>query len=154
MHCFIYGKECQNQETHQRYELLSTHSTILKICDYRGETETLAVKRRIMSCLDIVPAECRYHKKSQHTFDLDSKSAKIISSLDKKGRPQRIEQFENFKELCESLGNEGELYSLWELFNKMKELAKPSTNVYATKKYLKEKRGNQMLSALEIWQTL
>ena len=50
----------------------------------------------------------------------------------------------------------------------MKELAKPSNNVYATKKYLKEKlqlkykqniflqkwMGSQVLSALEILQTL
>ena len=35
--------------------------------------------------------------------------------------------------LCEWLENEGEIYSLLELLDKMKELAKPSTNVYATK---------------------
>ena len=34
--------------------------------------------------------------------------------------------------------NERELYSLSELFDKMKELAKPSTNICATRKYLKE----------------
>ena len=82
------------------------------MCNYRGETEALAVKLRIMSCLDLVAAEGRYHKKSQHTFHLDSKSAKSISNLDKKGRPQSIERLENFNKLCEWLGNEGELYSL------------------------------------------
>ena len=35
--------------------------------------------------------------------------------------------------------NEEELHSLSKLFDKMRELAKPSTNVHATKKCLKEK---------------
>ena len=35
--------------------------------------------------------------------------------------------------------NEEELHSLSKLFDKMKELAKPSTNVHTTKKCLKEK---------------
>ena len=88
--------------------------------------------------LDLAAAEGRYHKKCRNTFSLDSKSAKSITSLDKKGRPQSIEKLENFNKLCEWLENEGELYSLSELFDKMKELAKPSTNVYTTKKKFKE----------------
>ena len=59
--------------------------------------------------------------------------AKSIISLDKKGRPESIEQLENSNKLCEWLENEGEIYSLLELLDKMKELAKPSTNVYTTK---------------------
>ena len=42
------------------------------------------------------------------------------------------------------LENEGELYSLSELFDKMKELAKPSTNVYGTKKLFKRKHSIKM----------
>ena len=59
--------------------------------------------------------------------------ANSIISLDKKGRPESIEQLENSNKLCEWLENEGEICSLLELLDKMKELAKPSTNVYATK---------------------
>ena len=92
-----------------------------------------------MSCSDLVAAEGRHHKKCRDTFSLDSKSAKSIIRLEKKGRPQSIKQLENFKKLCEWLENEGEIYSLSESLDKMKELAKPSTNVYATEKYLKEK---------------
>ena len=81
--CFICGNKCQNQETYQRCETLSTHSTILKMCDNREDAEGLAVKRRIMSCSDLL-AVGAYHTKCQNTFDLDSKSAKSIISLDKK----------------------------------------------------------------------
>ena len=109
------------------------------MCDYRRDAEALAVKRRIISCSDLVAAEGRYHKECRDTFNLDSKSAKSIISLDKKERPQNIEQLENFNKLCEWLENQGELYSLSELFDIMKDFAEPSTNVYATKKYLKEK---------------
>ena len=133
VHRFICGKECQNQETYRRCETFSTHSTILKMCGNRGDVEALTVKRRIMSCSDLVAAEGRYHKKCRDTFNLDSKSAKSIIIVDKKGRPQSIEQLENFNKLCEWLENEGELHSLSELFDKMKVPAKPSSNVYATK---------------------
>ena len=56
--------------------------------DNRGDAEALAVKRRIMSCSDLVAEEGRYHKKCRDTVNLDSKSGKSIISLDKKGRPQ------------------------------------------------------------------
>ena len=101
------------------------HSTILKMCDNREDAEALAIKRRIMSCSDLV-AVGTYDKKCQDTFNLDSKSA------------QSIEQLENFNKLCEWLESEGQLHSLSELFDKMKELPKPSTIAYATKTYLKE----------------
>ena len=56
------------------------------MCDNRGDVEALAVIHRIMNCSDLVAAEGCYHKKCRDTFDLDSKSAKSIISLDKKGR--------------------------------------------------------------------
>ena len=71
------------------------------MCDNRGNAEGLAVKRQIMSCSDLVAAEGRYHMKCQDTFSLDSNSAKSINSLYKKGRPEIIEQPENFNKLCE-----------------------------------------------------
>ena len=116
-----------------------TPCTILKMCENRGDDKALAVKRRIMSCSDLLVAEGQYHQKYQDTFNLDSKLTKSIISLHKKGRTQSVEQLENPNKLCEWLEKEGELYSLSEFFDKMKELAKPSTNVCATKKYLKEK---------------
>ena len=84
VHCFICGKESKNQETYRRCETLSIHSTILKMCDNRGDAEALSLKRRIMSCSDLVAAEGRYHKKCRDTFILDSKSAKSIIRLEKK----------------------------------------------------------------------
>ena len=53
------------------------------MCDNRGDDEELAVKCRIMSCSYLVAAEGWYHRKCRGTFNLDSKSAKSIISLDK-----------------------------------------------------------------------
>ena len=54
------------------------------MCDNRGDDKAIAVKRRIMSCSDLLVAEGQYHQKYQETFNLDSKLTKSIISLHKK----------------------------------------------------------------------
>ena len=54
------------------------------MCDNTEDTEALVVKRQIMICSDLVPAEGQYHEKCQDTFNFDLKSANSIIRLDKK----------------------------------------------------------------------
>ena len=73
--CFICSEKCGKDERHPdrtkewcRAETLGSHDTILKLCSERleklpNDQQVVSIKRRILSCTDLVAAEGRYHKK-------------------------------------------------------------------------------------------
>ena len=132
-HCFFGGKECKEDKKHPDrrpvYQVTFLHyrETILKICNSREEDPWASeVKRRIINCIDLVQEEARYHDDCRAKFT-SGKPEKVSSQ--QKGRPQNNIQQCNFEILCKWLETEGELYSLLELHDKMKELAN-SDKVY------------------------
>ena len=74
-HCFICSEKCGKGEQHPdrtkewcRAETLGSHDTILQLCSERlekllNDQQVVSMKRRILSCTDLVAAEGRYHKK-------------------------------------------------------------------------------------------
>ena len=72
------------------------------------------MKRQIISCIDLVQEEARYHDGGRAKFT-SGKHAKFTAQ--QKGRPQNNIQQSNYKILCEWLEREYELYSLAELQN-------------------------------------
>ena len=89
-------------------------------------------KRRVLGCIDLVQAEAKYHDNCRVLF-----TANDAGPQQKVGRPHSSEKQRNFDVLCEWLEIEGELHSLVELHEKMKELTN-SEDVYS-RKWLKEK---------------
>ena len=83
-HCFIYSEKCGKDERHPdrtkewcRAETLGSHDTILKLCSERleklpNDQQVVSIKRRILSCTDLVAAEGRYHKKCRGLLSLQT----------------------------------------------------------------------------------
>ena len=147
------GKECEEDKKHPDrgpiYQVTFLHyrETILKICNSREEDPWASeVERRIINCIDLVQEEARYHDDCRAKFT--SRKPEKVSSQ-QKGRPQNNIQQCNFEILCKWLKTEGELYSLLELYDKMKEVAN-SDEVY-TRKWLKTKLKNKYGEEISFW---
>ena len=105
----------------------------------RTDEKSLKILTRLSGCSDLPAVEARYHHDCRSEFQLS-----MITSPEKnpRGRPNGKIQKENFDRLCDWLENEGELYTVQELFTKMKELSdtpEVSDNFYSTRNYLKTK---------------
>ena len=82
--CFICSEKCGKDERHTdrtkewcRAETLRSHDTILKLCSERleklpNDQQVVSIKRRILSCTDLVAAEGRYHKKCRGLLSLQT----------------------------------------------------------------------------------
>ena len=88
------------------------------------------VKRRSVSCNNLVHEEARYHNYCRKLFT-HPKNTEASSRL-LAGRPRKEVQQENFIRLYKWLEGKGDSFSVVELYEKMKELAK-SNEVYLLK---------------------
>ena len=83
-HCFICSEQCGKDERHPnrtrewgRAETLGSHDTILKLCielleKLPNDQQVVSIRRRILSCTDLVAAEGRYHKKCRGLLSLQT----------------------------------------------------------------------------------
>ena len=110
-----------------------------KVCEAQKNELAEIVLRRITSCHDddLFAAEARYHRKCKDNFYLQSLRPGDEPSA--RGRPSNTVQDEAFNKLCDWLEMEGDLYSLLELYEKMKSLAENDDDIYSRPQYLKEK---------------
>ena len=115
---------------------------LLKKCkSLDNDDQAREIERRLLSCSDLIAAEGRYHENCRSTFNL-----KINNTYKEKGRPVSEHTQKTFEDLCEWLEGEGELHTLDELQEKLKEIA-GSTEVYTTRtiqRKLQEKYGSNL----------
>ena len=141
-HCLFCGSQCREDPKHPgrrpvfRVTLLHYKETILDMCESRQDDSWAEeVKRRVINCVDLVQEEAQYHDDCRVRFTVGTKSDS--STPKSKGRPNNSAQQQHFQRLCSWLETEGEVYSVAELHEKMKEISQ-SDDVY-TRKWLKTK---------------
>ena len=100
---------------------------------------SMAIKARLLSCHDLPAEEACYHVLCKTQLDLEK--MKSPPSGKKRCRPKNELQEKLFKQLCDWIENETDLYTLTELYQKRKSLAEPENenNVLASVQYLKTK---------------
>ena len=134
VNCLFCGKPCtadkKNPERRLVFNVTFLHyrETILKYCsNRRNDKWSEDVKRKILSCNDLVHEDSRYHDDCQkHFTHLKNTEA---SSPRLGGKSRREVQQEDFIRLCEWLEGERDSFSVVELHEKMKKSAK-SNEVY------------------------
>ena len=150
-HCLFCGDISKVDPKHPGrrpvYNVTIIHyrETILKYCDCRKDEWASEVKRRVINCIDLVQ-EARYHDDCRKRF---TEAEKDKSSIRPRGRPKGLTEENNFEMLCQWLETEGELYSLVELHDKMKEFAQ-SDDIYSRKWFktkIKEKYDDMIFFA-------
>ena len=97
----------------------------------------MEVNRRIINCIDLVQEDARYHDELNLLVEnllVENLLVEKVSSQ-QKVRPKNNVQQSNFEILCEWLETEGELYSLVELHDQMKEF--PNSDEIYARKWLK-----------------
>ena len=147
-HCFFCGKECQIDTKHpdrkQPVTVTFVHyrETVLEICDTRNDHWAEKVKSRVLPCIDLVQANAKYHEDCRKTFT--GRFGPLSN-----GRPQNEGKQRNFEAICEWLETDGDLHSIAELHDRMKEMAN-SEDIYQRKYFkekLKEKYGSSLFFA-------
>ena len=135
--CLFCGKPCIADKKHPERRLvfnvtfLQYREIILNYCcNRRNDKWSGDVKRRVFSCNDLVDEEARYQDDCRKLFT-HPKNAET-SSPRLAGRPRKEVEQENFFRLCEWLKCEGDSFSVVEMHEKMKELAK-SNEIYSLK---------------------
>ena len=134
-----------------------TKNTILNAIGSRTDDEAVAIKRRILTCSDLPAVDARYHVACRQKLDRQSLHFQRVksptySATKQRGRPINDSQTKSFNALCQLLEEECELYSLAELYEKMRFLSddpNDSSQIFSSKQYLKkkllEKYGDEIL---------
>lgn len=147
--CIFCAEICDIDERHPnrpqvfKVVYLRYRDTLLEICDKRDDEWAEEVRRRIIPCIDLIQANAKYHETCRKNFTGKAKPGMA------KGRPQNMDKQNYFETICDWLETEGELHSITEIHEKMKEIAE-SDDVYS-RKYLKgkliEKYGDSLFFA-------
>ena len=130
-------------EKYHRCRYKEFRDAVLQKCRTRHDDEARAIERRALSCSDFVAAEARYHGNCRDLFN--GKCRRTLNH-EAKGRPVKEMEMKHFNDLCEWIENEGELYTLSELQEKLKEISGCS-EVYSTRsiqRKLVEKYGSNI----------
>ena len=98
-----------------------TRDTWLKSLEGKIDEESLAAKCRLQSCSDLPAVDARYHIKCKNKLNVASVRSPPNSANRGRPRNQLIEV--NYDRLCSWLEREGKLYTVNELFDKMKQLS-------------------------------
>lgn len=123
-----------------RVMTLPFRNNLISECDKRNDGFGRKVKERVLSVLDLVAAEARYH------HDCLPKFVSNISSWGSVGRPKNEELESSFIDVCNHLENADDCqHSLEELLQIMEVKYRPSAIVL--KKKLKEKYGEDIIIA-------
>ena len=137
-HCFFCGEKCQlfdskhpDRRKALKVTLIPYRDTILDICAARNDDWAQKVRSRVLPCIDLVQANAKYHDDCRKTF------TGKFGPLPQAGRPQSQEKQKHFEAICDWLEADGDLHSIGELHDRMKEIA-DSEDVYH-RKYFKEK---------------
>lgn len=148
-HCLFCGKICKEDPTEvtfdrsdiHRVTLLQYKKVILQMCKVRkDDTRASEDKHRVTNCENLVQEEACYHECCCYQFSVKSILYSGTSSQ-ARARPKRDVPRHNFEKLCEWLETEGELYTVAELDEKMREVIQ-SNEIYTMKSLktmLKEK---------------
>ena len=137
MQCFLYGKQCVEDDRHRdrcdcrSVETMEIQKNVLDVCAKRlslcaSDVAALSVQSRLMTCCDLVAEEAVYHRKCHTDFFASS----VVKQV---GRPVDVGKYEAFDKLCAWL-EEGadELVTLAELSQKSASLT-GNIDVYSEK---------------------
>ena len=136
--CFFCTKPCNDGASDAKHpdradmsrcEYKEFRDTVLQKCQGMDDVEAREIERRVLSCSDFVAAEARYHERCRDLFNL---KANLNTAHTERGRPIPEITKKAFDDLCDWLEREGELHTLIELEDKLKELSQ-SNDVYSTK---------------------
>ena len=150
LNCFYCGLPCiydTKNPKRKNWHLVTTidiRQRILDICTSKLEDEadhclTLQIQARILSCIDLVAAEARYHQSCSLRFQTQNESAQSSQ----KGRRRNENMADVFQQACGWMEASAEILTLTQFRDKMRE---PMTDedVYDKrylKKLLKDKYG-------------
>ena len=151
--CFFCEELCVIDKKHPSRNLVQEVTTLpfrdklLQLCrDRNDDTWGLQVKSLLLNCYDLVAAEGRYHKNCYDKFRKMQPEQQPTIVKSPGGRNVDQTKVAQFEELYEWMESEGELYSLYELQQKLKEIAS-SSDVYeikSIKKKLQERYGSHI----------
>jgi len=141
--CFYCGLQCisdRKNPSRKDWHLVSTldiRKRILDICISKLEcnaedSQTLLVQSRVMSCIDLVASEARYHQ----SCSLGFQTLKETGKPKQKGRPRSEDMMDAFQKTCEWLESSAEVVTLTQFRMKMIEIAQKE-DVY-DKRYLQK----------------
>ena len=150
--CSICAKPCNDEKHSEKCCLCeivkkeegksipgSTKNKILEIIKERTDEQSRAIKGRLLSCSDLPPVEARYHLKCRSKLNASSLNN---SHPNKRDRPSNEVQMKSFYKLCNVLECECELYSVAELYEKMRLLSDnpdDPNQISSSHQYLKNK---------------
>lgn len=151
-HCFLCGQAAKKDEKHPHRGIVYqvTHigfrQRVLHKCDQRNDNWSHEVYTRIATNHDLVAVNAIYHKECFSRFVSNWPSAD--SPPNRRGRPKDESMQKWFQVLCVWLEgkSDGELYTLKELHDKMRELAN-GDKVYGEKR-LKQKLEDRYKDSL------
>ena len=114
---------------------------MLELLNDKTDEKSMGIKARLLSCHDLPAEEACYHHLCAKKLSLSKENLSSPPSGRKRGRPKNEIQEHLFNQLCEWIENETDLYTLTELYAKMKRLAGPENekHVFASVQYLRKK---------------
>ena len=119
INCFYCGLQCIHDLKNPKrkdWHLVTTldiRQRILDICkskleDNADDCSTLQIHARIMSCIDLIAAEARYHQSCSLSFLTKNETSKS----NQKGRPRNENMMDVFQQACEWLEATAEMITL------------------------------------------
>ena len=120
--CLFCGNPCIADQTHPERRLvfnvtLHYRETILKYCsNCQNDNSSEDVKRKVLSCNDLVHAEAKYQDDCRKLFtNLKYNEASLLRLA---GRPRKEIEQDNFIRFCEWWKGEEDSFSVVELHEK------------------------------------
>ena len=146
--CMFCETQCTTDERHpdrqhwRKVQVLSMRENLLSICDSRSDDCAQRLKRRLLTCTDLVAAEARYHCDCRMGFKRTQEDTNSTP-----GRPPDHDKNIYFEAACSWLESQTEIQTVSEVYEHMLEIAGSEENVYSAKwlkTKLKERYGDHV----------
>ena len=135
-------RRSSDRQHRRKVKVLSMRENLLSICDSRSDDCAQRLKRRLLTCTDLVAAEARYHCDCRMGFKRTQEDTNSTP-----GRPPDHDKNIYFEAACSWLESQTEIQTVSEVYEHMLEIAGSEENVYSAKwlkTKLKERYGDHV----------